>query len=231
MIRIAEIFESIQGEGGRAGVPSVFVRTSGCNLRCLWCDTPYASWNPEGDRRRWEAIRDEVLACESHDVVLTGGEPMLVADLIPLTDSLREAGRTITIETAGTVLPPGYAERPPACDLMSISPKRANSTPDGDWRERHESRRDAPEVIAELIARYAYQFKFVVDSPDDMDDVEGYLAAWPQLDRSRVFLMPQATDPGTLQTKTDWLRPLAESRGLKVSPRIHVQRWGNRRGV
>src|SRR5271168_1155713 len=73
---ISEIFYSIQGEGGLAGVPSVFVRTSGCKLRCAWCDTPYASWNPEGEPRTVEEI---VAAVQSHaaarHVVLTGGEP------------------------------------------------------------------------------------------------------------------------------------------------------------
>ena len=231
MIRIAELFESIQGEGERAGERSVFVRTSGCNLRCSWCDTPYASWTPEGERKRWESIRDAVLAHEAGDVVLTGGEPMLVADLIPLAAALRQAGRAITIETAGTVLPPGYDAQPIACDLMSISPKRANSTPDGEWAERHEARRDVPEVIAELVDRYRYQFKFVIDTPDDLADVESYLAAYPMIDRGRVFLMPQATDAPTLRRKTDWLRPLAQTHHLRISPRIHVERWGNRRGV
>ena len=133
------------------------------------------------------------------------------------------------------MLPPGYDAEPIACDLMSISPKRANSTPPpdtpGGWAARHEARRDAPDVIRELIDRYHYQMKFVIDSPADLDDVADYLTAYPEIDPGRVFTMPQATDAETLATKTAWLAPLAAERGWKVSPRIHVARWGNRRGV
>ena len=98
-MRIAEIYHSIQGEGELTGTPSTFVRTSGCNLRCTFCDTPFTSWEPEGDdlsvRRIVEAVSE--LGCPH--VVLTGGEPMLFAELIPLCEKLRADGRHITIET------------------------------------------------------------------------------------------------------------------------------------
>src|SRR5215207_4602838 len=101
---ISEIFYSIQGEGELTGVPSVFVRTSGCNLRCAWCDTPYASWNPEGDQRSVEEIVSQVETHRSaRHVVLTGGEPMIAKDIKALARSIKETGRHITIETAGTV--------------------------------------------------------------------------------------------------------------------------------
>ena len=117
-MRIAEIFYSIQGEGMLVGVPSVFIRTSGCNLRCSWCDTPYTSWNPEGD----ELGVDEILArtagfTAARHAVITGGEPMIARDVVELSERLRERGMHITVETAGTVF------APVACDLMSISPK------------------------------------------------------------------------------------------------------------
>ncbi|MCH2065381.1 MAG: 7-carboxy-7-deazaguanine synthase QueE, partial [Roseibacillus sp.] len=70
---ISEIFYSVQGEGFLAGVPSVFVRTSGCNLRCRWCDTPYASWNPEGEKLPVEKIVAQVREHPARHVVLTGG--------------------------------------------------------------------------------------------------------------------------------------------------------------
>src|SRR5512142_50016 len=131
-LKIAELFYSIQGEGALIGVPSVFVRTSGCNLRCSWCDTPYTSWHPEGTELSLGQILDEVLAHPARHVVVTGGEPMIAPEIIPLTERLREASLHITIETAGTVF------KPVACDLMSISPKLSNSTPEGPFRTQHE---------------------------------------------------------------------------------------------
>src|SRR5947207_6356342 len=113
-MRIAEIFYSIQGEGKLTGVPSVFVRVSGCNLRCVWCDTPYASWNPEGPVRPIGDIAAEALDAKAKHVVLTGGEPMLFDAIVPLAQLLKRAGHSITVETAGTV----YRKLP--CDLMSI---------------------------------------------------------------------------------------------------------------
>src|SRR5512140_296946 len=150
-LRIAELFYSLQGEGGLVGVPSVFVRTSGCNLRCSWCDTPYTSWRPEGVEMTLDAVVDDVekrLGSARH-VVVTGGEPMILPDIVALTGRLRERGRHITVETAGTVF------QPVACDLMSISPKLSNSTPeDPRWSRQHERLRIQLPVLAELMARY-----------------------------------------------------------------------------
>src|SRR5436309_11084793 len=112
-LKIAELFYSIQGEGTLAGVPSVFIRTSGCNLRCSWCDTPYTSWQPEGAELTLRQILDQVQTYAARHVVVTGGEPMIAPDMVPLTSGLRQLGRHITIETAGTVF------KPVACDLMS----------------------------------------------------------------------------------------------------------------
>ena len=103
-MRIAELYESIQGEGVLTGTPSVFLRASGCNLRCGFCDTPYASWSPEGDDLSVDEIIERTLAFSATHIVITGGEPMLFAEMIPLCDRLREAGRHITIETAGDPL-------------------------------------------------------------------------------------------------------------------------------
>src|SRR5436189_374600 len=102
-MRLAEIFHSIQGEGKFSGVPSVFIRTSGCNLRCTWCDTPYASWNPEGGELEVTAILEKVRAFGARHVVVTGGEPMVARGIHELLAALREDGRRITIETAATI--------------------------------------------------------------------------------------------------------------------------------
>src|SRR3954453_20653719 len=144
-LKIAELFYSLQGEGSLVGVPSVFIRTSGCNLRCSWCDTPYTSWNPEGTDLTLKQILDEVRAHPARHVVVTGGEPMIAPGILPLTGQLRELGRHITIETAGTVF------HPVACDLMSISPKLSNSTPEGAWAARHDRLRIQRPILAELM--------------------------------------------------------------------------------
>src|SRR5277367_2480338 len=116
-MKLAELFYSIQGEGKLAGVPSVFVRASGCNLRCVWCDTPYASWNPEGEEVAVSEIVRRVNELPAKHVVVTGGEPMIMPDIAELCSALKESGHHITIETAATVF------ETVAMDLASLSPK------------------------------------------------------------------------------------------------------------
>ena len=224
-MKIAELFYSVQGEGSLVGVPSVFIRTSGCNLRCAWCDTPYTSWQPEGTDLELEQILDEVAAHPTRHVVVTGGEPMIAPDIIALTGRLRQRGMHITVETAGTVF------APVACDLMSISPKLANSTPlDPRWSGQHERLRIQPAVLAELMARYEYQLKFVMARPDDLDEVRR-LVEMLSADRERVILMPEGTDSERLRERGLWLAEVCKEEGFRFSPRLHVDLWGNRRGV
>ena len=228
-MRIAEIYRSLQGEGLLTGTESVFVRTSGCNLRCWFCDTPYTSWEPEGE----DLGRDEILAAvdrlEAKHVVVTGGEPMLWAELAPLTFALRAGGRHITIETAGTL------HLPVACDLISISPKLSNSTPpavrDPRWRRRHERTRHAPDVVRRLVAEHPYQLKFVIDRPEDCDEVERYLRDFPELERDRVLLMPQGTGITELADRAEWLVPYCQSAGFRFCPRKHIEWFGLARGT
>ncbi|MEX0702894.1 MAG: 7-carboxy-7-deazaguanine synthase QueE [Planctomycetales bacterium] len=224
-MRIAEIFHSIQGEGRFSGTPSVFVRTTGCNLRCWFCDTPYTSWAPEGVARDWRDVLQEVRGFDCEHVVVTGGEPFLQPEVVPLTHALAEAGRFVTIETAATV------DRPVHADLMSISPKLANSTPgNSPWSKRHEARRDAPAVVARFTRDYAHQLKFVIDRPEDVVAVEAWLATHPAIDPDDVWLMPQATSAEMLHEKQPWLEAAARGRGWRVSPRLHVELFGNVRG-
>jgi 7-carboxy-7-deazaguanine synthase len=233
-MRIAEIFTSLQGEGLLTGTPSVFVRASGCNLRCGFCDTPYTSWEPEGEDLSVEEILQRVHDSLGTDqscrhAVLTGGEPMLFAELVPLADGLQRRGLHITVETAGTLY------LPLACDLMSISPKLSNSTPpesrDPHWHRRHERSRHVPEVIRQLMRDYVYQIKFVIDSPRDCEEVEAWLAGFPEIERGRVLLMPQGVDVGTLKRQGDWLVPYCEQNRLQFCPRKHIEWFGNVRGT
>ena len=227
-MKIADIFYSIQGEGILVGTPSVFVRTSGCNLRCVWCDTPYASWAPEGQ----EMDVDEILAAvnwhPAFHVVLTGGEPMIAPEIVPLSEKLRDAGLHVTIETAGT------AFAPVACDLMSINPKTSNSTPrerdGGRWAAQHDRLRIQTNVLLRLMSSYEYQLKFVVEKSDDLAEIQSLLTKLKP-DRARVVLMPEGTDRAVLRERSLWLTEVCKREGFRYSPRLQIELWGNRRGV
>ncbi len=223
-MKIAELFYSLQGEGSLVGVPSVFIRTTGCNLRCAWCDTPYTSWQPEGVEFSLNEILNEVKSHPARHVVVTGGEPMILPETQPLTERLRALGLHITIETAGTVF------RPVASDLMSISPKLSNSTPPGEEAARHERLRIQPDVLLELMARYEHQLKFVMEKPEDLAEVRDLIERLGA-DHSKVILMPEGTAPEVLRERSLWLAEICKQEGFRFSPRLHVDIWGNRRGI
>ena len=228
---ISEIFYSIQGEGELTGVPSVFVRTSGCNLRCRWCDTKYASWEPEGEEMSMEEIVKKVCEFPAVHVVLTGGEPMVAKGIHELAGRLREEGKHITIETAGTISPDGIA-----CDLASLSPKLRHSTPfEGEiaegWRERHEKLRLQPEVIRAWIERYPFQLKFVVQQESDVREMEELVGQLGSIPRHKVQLMPEGKEMGTLRERRDALVEFCKERGYRYCDRLHIELFGNTRGT
>lgn len=236
-MRISEIFHSIQGEGLLLGVPSVFIRTSGCNLRCRWCDTPYASWNPEGEEMGIDAIMERVRGYDCRHVVLTGGEPMVASGIRELAAALRASGMHITIETAATISPhvDGMGI---ACDLASLSPKLADSTPDagtaGAWRERHESTRLQPEIIRQWLEAGPCQLKFVVSRVEDLPEIEELLneiGMVPGFTRDRVLLMPEGTDVETLRERGPLIAEMCLEHGFRYAPRVHIDLFGNTRGT
>jgi 7-carboxy-7-deazaguanine synthase len=231
-MRIAEIFHSLQGEGELTGVPSVFVRTSGCNLRCSWCDTKYASWQPEGEQVPIDEIVARILQHPVKHVVVTGGEPMVAADIHALAAKLRAERLHITIETAGTIPPNGIA-----CDLASVSPKLSNSTPDAalvgeEWQKRHETSRWQPETARAWIDAYNYQLKFVIEQDADVEEIDEWLRA---LGRAvppwKVLLMPQATSAEIAHGRDATLLDLCKRRGYRYCSRLHIDLFGNRRGT
>jgi 7-carboxy-7-deazaguanine synthase len=229
-MRISELFYSVQGEGKLVGVPSVFVRASGCNLRCTWCDTPYASWDPQGNELSVEQIVSRVREYSAKYVVLTGGEPMIMPDIVPLSNALRDAGYHITIETAGTV----YSNV--AVDLASLSPKLANSTPtqreQGRFARAHEKLRLNGPVLQEFIdAAPDFQLKFVVAIPEDLSEIQSLLARLKHWIPSDVLLMPEGIDADVLRSRSGWLAELCKQHGYRYCPRLHIELFGNRRGT
>ena len=229
-MKVSELFYSIQGEGKLVGVPSVFVRASGCNLRCTWCDTPYASWDPEGEELAVDEIVRRVLAYDARHVVLTGGEPMIMPDVVPLCEALKSHGRHITIETAATVF------KPLPLDLASLSPKLANSTPHdragGRFAAAHERQRLTVDVIQQFIdVAPDFQLKFVVSSEADLGEIEAILGRLRGWTPSDVLLMPEGTSSVELETRASWITELCKRHGYRYCPRLHIALYGNARGT
>lgn len=229
-MKLSELFHSIQGEGKLAGVPSVFVRASGCNLRCVWCDTPYASWNPEGKDVAIGQIIDRVRAFPARHVVLTGGEPMIMPDVVNLCDAIKSHGYHLTIETAATV------HQPVKLDLASLSPKLSNSTPHlrdgGRFARVHEAHRLNVPVIQQFIDSSAdFQLKFVVSQESDLSEIESILEKLTGWTPADVLLMPEGTDAATLGERSLWVAELCRAGGFRFCPRLHVLLYGNRRGT
>jgi 7-carboxy-7-deazaguanine synthase len=220
MMHVVEIFHSLQGEGLLVGVPSVFVRLSGCPSRCRWCDTKYAWDYDAGTACEPAELTVQVNHWSCSHVVITGGEPMANPDLSPrpgltdLTRGLRRSGKHITIETSGVVFVPGLV-----CDLMSISPKL------------DERQHGLMPILQSLIEAYPYQLKFVVESAEDWPQIERCINQLPGLDRQRVMLMPQAATAEELATRSQMVVELCKQTGLRFCPRLQIALWGGRRGI
>jgi 7-carboxy-7-deazaguanine synthase len=226
---LSERFVSVQGEGSLTGVPSLFIRTSGCNLRCRFCDTPYTSWEPEGS---WTELAELIDFARAHPqvrhAVVTGGEPLIAKGVEELVGALKAEGLHVTIETAATVF------LPLPVDLWSLSPKLANSTPGEDhpvWARKHEALRYQPEVLRQFLAHGPrVQLKIVVGAPADLDEVERIVAdvgAPPDL----VMLMPEGTSVAAMDAVAAWLVPACIARGWRYCDRLHIRLFGHTPGT
>ncbi len=151
-LKINEIYESIQGESTWAGLRCVFVRLTACDLRCTYCDTEYAFF--EGKKRLVSEILDEVLAGGTPLVEITGGEPLLQKNVLPLMTALCDAGRTVLIETSG------------AHDISKIDP-RVHRIMDLKTPGSGECARNLWSNIAQLEKRD--EVKFVIGSREDYE--------------------------------------------------------------
>ena len=231
-MKISELFFSIQGEGELTGVPSVFVRTSGCNLRCRWCDTKYASWKPEGENVTINDLLDKVCSYPARHVVISGGEPMIAKGIEEFTQLLKESGKHITIETAGTIAPNGIQ-----CDLASLSPKLSDSTPmEGDinkeWIDRHESKRLDYDILSEWVNSYNFQLKFVVSKEEEIKEIQNVISRIEgKILPEKVLLMPEGIDPDTLRSRYDLLIDLCKENGYRLCHRLHIDLLGNTPGT
>jgi 7-carboxy-7-deazaguanine synthase len=236
---INELFYSVQGEGTLAGVPTVFVRTSGCNLRCWFCDSYHTSWEPTHAWMELDEIITEVQSHEEADhVVLTGGEPMMHEESVELLDRLGEAGYHTTVETNGTIY------RDAHIDLASISPKLASSTPtaerdpkgEGEWADRHEQRRLDIEALTTLVDSYGSQLKFVVTGRADMAEIEALVervrdATTTTVRDDDVLVMPEGMTRESIDETREDVANLAMEYGYRYTPRLHVDLWNDAPGT
>jgi 7-carboxy-7-deazaguanine synthase len=237
---VNELFESLQGEGRLAGVPSIFVRTSGCNLRCWFCDSYHTSWEPTHATMRVEEIVAEVESHDADHVVLTGGEPLLHDASVTLLEELDARGYHTTVETNGTI----YREAP--IDLASVSPKLASSTPSPDenarsdgkptdadeWAERHDERRIDLDALAALVESYDFQLKFVVSDRADVTEATDLLdrlrdAAAVEIRDTDVLLMPEGATKERVAETRPVTAELAREFGFRYTPRLHVNLWND----
>lgn len=221
-----EVFSSVQGEGVSLGVPSVFVRLSGCNLHCSWCDSKFTwNWAQYDPKREVVAVEPSEIAQRVHDtgirnVVITGGEPLLQQRALgPLLHRLRPSLARIEVETNGTVAP--SSELAEIVDGWNVSPKLANSGID-------HGRRIRPDALRALAATGRAAAKFVVTGPADLDEAATIVGVAGLRD---VWIMPEARDAATLEARLRELAPLVLARGWNLSNRLHVALWGDARGV
>jgi 7-carboxy-7-deazaguanine synthase len=174
-----------------------------------------------------DTILEEIEVGGLNHVVLTGGEPMLFDAIEPLAHALKERGKTITVETAGTIF------RDLECDLMSISPKLAHSAPGTDtgWEERHNAARWQPKVVQKLIDQYDYQLKFVVADLKDFEEIDTMLSALDPVPPDRILIMPEGRSADELWRSARLLVPEVMKRNFRLAPRLQIDIFGDKRGT
>lgn len=235
-----EVFASLQGEGASMGRPSTFVRLSRCNLACVWCDTAY-TWCFEGDnrphrdglsfeRKANQIALDEaevarrIAALPPDRLVVTGGEPLLqgaaLARMIAALGALRP-GMHVEIETNGMVAP--HPALDPLVRQYNVSPKLAHSGNPADLAL-------IPERLAAWAAEPRAWFKFVIASPEDVEEVRAIQQAHA-IPPARIFLMPEGRSSDVLRARSVWLAEICGQLGYRFTDRLHIHLWGDTRGT
>jgi 7-carboxy-7-deazaguanine synthase len=180
-----------------------------------------------------EEILTEIARHPTRHVVVTGGEPIIAKGIREFIATLREQGKHVTLETAGTVLPDGCV-----VDLASLSPKLANSTPSEEkagaaWVLRHEQTRLQPEVLRAWVEDAVdYQLKFVISTEADLTEAHDIIATIGlPIPPEKVLLMPEGTTLEAMRSRYDLLIDACKRHGHRLSPRLHIELFGNKRGT
>lgn len=232
--KIAETFYSLQGEGKYLGVPSYFIRLSGCPMRCIWCDTPYASWEPEGELWDLSEIQEDLDKYpQAGHVVITGGEPYSFPNIAVLVDFFKKQSKIVTMETAGI----HYIET--QADLISLSPKTSHSDPiDTKHVQRHRKLRKNLKPLQGFVQNSQdVQWKFVVQSREDLEEIRDILSesgvyqAYTTHALHQVYLMPFTEDAQQFENQLKKVADWCLQEGYSLSHRLHVQLWNDERGT
>jgi 7-carboxy-7-deazaguanine synthase len=231
------IFYTVQGEGPLAGVPSLFVRLDTCNLKCKWgdtiCDAHYTSWTPSGPTIPLDEFDAMVLKeldrTQCRHMVITGGEPAMQPGVVRLlAKRMAQRGGHSTIETNGTRFIEDHY-----LSMICLSPKLRGSTPVGTQFEKvHERNRWQPLEIRQWIASAPYYFKFVINTEADIAEVCGLLDGIDHpLESEHVLFMPQGIDRNELWERGRWLAERCKALGVRFTPRIQIDLYGNKPGT
>jgi 7-carboxy-7-deazaguanine synthase len=176
-----------------------------------------------------EKIVEQVNSFGARHVVITGGEPMIAPEIASLCAVFRQEGYHITIETAAIQF------EDVECDLASLSPKLSNSTPrereGGRFAKSHEERRWRPDVISAFMKKYEYQLKFVIDGASDIEELLSCLRELPEAKKERVLLMPQGKTREEQRERGLWVQEECKKLGFRYCPRLHIDLFGDKRGV
>lgn len=236
-MKIVEEFYTLQGEGKFLGVPSYFVRTTGCNLRCVWknpdnsvtlCDTPYTSFRPEkGYAVTAVDILRKMQSLPTNHIVLTGGEPTIQPDAEEIVQYLGLKGFQVTVETNGTK----FMDAPKA--FMSISPKLKSSygaQPGTEEHKLHTANNHFVFVLQQYTQKNDYQVKFVYNEPEDFKQIT-QLQRQLDIPQTNVYVMPQGVSQVQFQERQKQLFNLCMEAGYNYTPRMHIDIFGNKRGI
>lgn len=237
-MKISEEFLTLQGEGKYLGVPSYFIRTTGCNIRCEWknkdgtttkCDTPYTSWNPEkGHNLNLVNVLEKMGRHKTKHVVITGGEPTIQPNLKETVDFLIQSDIHVTIETNGTKYIQGIENA-----FMSISPKTSNSYNQDERsieKKIHSKNNNFIDSTMKWIKTNDYQLKFVVNGKEDLNEILK-IQKTLKVPSKKIYLMPQGITTKQFKEKEKELFQICIENGFNYTPRLHIDVFGNIRGV
>ncbi|HHF53290.1 MAG TPA: 7-carboxy-7-deazaguanine synthase QueE [candidate division WOR-3 bacterium] len=227
MLLVSEIFNSIQGEGPKSGVPSIFLRLGGCNLRCRFCDTAYSSF-PEY-RNQWlnlstQKVVDMILKIKRNEknLVITGGEPLLQENALFLMLKIIHAEfATIEVETNGTLKPSRLLHIGSKLHF-NVSPKLSNSGVKKNLRLNHNA-------LIFFSSMPGTIFKFVVKNKKDINEAEEIIKRFG-IRKESIYLMPLAKTKNALSRIAGFVAEEAIQMGVNYSDRLQIRLWGGERG-